>query len=152
MDMFIKIILPSITTIISGVNITFILLGFKREGKKNLSSLRGIYIEKIFNEYLINKIPETRNKIIYVEKSGFSSLGDLADIISALRKDILYFKYNSEKFYNELDKMLIEFEDFLASKIKKIIEIQGDREEIQNNINKYISQIYKRVDTHYSGK
>ncbi len=48
--------------------------------------------------------------------------------------------------------MLIEFEDFLASKINKIIEIQGDREEIQNNINKYISQIYKRVDTHYSGK
>ena len=137
MDMFIKIILPSFTTIISGVNITFILLGFKREGKKYLSSLRGIYIEKIFNEYLINKIPETRNKIIYVEKSGFSSLGDLANIISALRKDILYFKYNSEKFYNELDKMLIEFEDFLASKINKIIEIQGDREEIQNNINKY---------------
>ena len=152
MDMFIKIILPSFTTIISGVNITFILLGFKREGKKYLSCLRGIYIEKIFNEYLINKIPETRNKIIYVEKSGFSSLGDLANIISALRKDILYFKYNSEKFYNELDKMLIEFEDFLASKINKIIEIQGDREEIQNNINKYISQIYKRVDTHYSGK
>lgn len=152
MDMFIKIILPLFTTIISGVNITFILLGFKREGKKYLSSLRGIYIEKIFNEYLINKIPETRNKIIYVEKSGFSSLGDLANIISALRKDILYFKYNSEKFYNELDKMLIEFEDFLASKINKIIEIQGDREEIQNNINKYISQIYKRVDTHYSGK
>lgn len=152
MDMFIKIILPVFTIIISVVNIIFILLGFKREGNKYLSSLRGIYIEKIFNEYLINKIPETRNKIIYVEKSGFSSLADLANIISALRKDILYFKYNSEKFYDELDKMLIEFEDFLASKINKKIEIQGDREEIQNNINKYISQIYKRVDTHYSGK
>lgn len=152
MNTFIKVILPLITIGISVGNIGFTLFGFKRESKKYRSTLRSIYIEKIFNEYLIDNIPKTRNKIIYVEDSGFSYLVELANTISALRKDILYFRYNSEKFYTELDQMLISFEDFLASKMGRIIEIQSDRDDVQNKINEHISKIYKRVDSHYSGK
>ncbi|BCO04690.1 hypothetical protein LLC_28340 (plasmid) [Lactococcus cremoris] len=152
MDFFIKFILPIITIIISVGNVCFTIFSLTRESKKYRSTLRRIYIEKIFNDYLINKIPLTRNKISYAENLGFLSLDELGEIISFLRKDILYFKYNSEKFYDELDRILVSFEDFLASKIGRKIEIQSDREDVQNKINEHIYKIYKRVDSHYSGK
>lgn len=95
MDFFIKFILPIITIIISVGNVCFTIFSLTRESKKYRSTLRRIYIEKIFNDYLINKIPLTRNKISYAENLGFLSLDELGEIISFLRKDILYFKYNS---------------------------------------------------------
>lgn len=151
MDVFIKIWLPIISIIFTLAN--FIVTGFnvKRESKKYRSSLRTVYVEKIFDNHLVEKIPEIRNKIIPTTE-GFDGLVQLAEEIVSMRKDILYFKYNSEKFYNKLDGTLREFEDFLSENMGKAMKIQGDQEKFQNEINKRLSSIYKQVDRHYSGK
>lgn len=69
-----------------------------------------------------------------------------------MRKDILYFRYNSEKFYNKLDETLRNFEDFLSDNIGKKMDIQGDQAKFHNKVNEYLSSIYSQVDKHYSGK
>ncbi|MFK4944999.1 MULTISPECIES: hypothetical protein [Lactococcus] len=150
-DNFVKIWLPIISIIFTVINCGITVFNVKRDSKKYRSSLRTVYVEKIFDDYLVERLPKLRNKIAPTE-NGFDGLIQLAEEVAAMRKDILYFRYNSEKFYNKLDETLRNFEDFLSDNIGKKMDIQGDQAKFHNKVNEYLSSIYSQVDKHYSGK
>ncbi|MFK4926764.1 hypothetical protein ACI1TM_08890 [Lactococcus garvieae] len=148
---FVKVWLPIISIIFTVFNFGITIFNVKRETKKYHSSLRKIYVERIFDDYLVDKIPKLRNKIGHTE-NGFDGLIKLASVVASMRKDILYFRYNSEKFYYKLDATLSDFENFLSDNIGRKMDIQGDQDKFQDKINEYLFNIYSQVDKHYSGK
>lgn len=113
--------------------------------KNNRINLKSNVCEKIYDEYLIKKIPETR-KFIQIDKEGnFIGAEQLKDTIVNMIKDSLYFRYNDESFFRSIEEKLQSLEDLLVDNInKKIDSIKYC--DIINNIENKIREIYKLIE------
>ena len=103
-------ILSIVTTIILTV------FNAKHVSKLNDSNVKANYYSKIFDEYLIEKIPKSRGYIRFDGEGKLQDVNELCACLTNLRNSSLYFKYSDEEFYKQIKNHTMELEDFLANK------------------------------------
>ncbi len=122
--------------------------------KLNSINLESSYLEKIFADFLVNKIPEARNKIRFVSNK-LDGINDLQNEVISIRKSALYYKYTDKDFYNDLKKNCQNLEDFIVTYAN--VEITGEDQydiskkqmNILNKIETKIEDIYACINTKY---
>lgn len=78
------------------------------------------YYRTLYNDYLITKIPDALNNIKKDIKDLYQNnddkhiliLDEVLQVIDEMRKASFFAKYEDIKFYNEMEKAIIEIEDF----------------------------------------
>lgn len=113
--------------------------------KVNKINLKSSVCEKIFDNYLIQRIPDARRFISFDKMGKFVGADKLIETIKSLIKDSLYFRYNDRKFYDELTEKLENLENVIVDNMdKKIDNIKQN--DLTNNIEKLIADVYEIIE------
>lgn len=111
----------------------------------NKINIKSNVCEKIFDEYLITKIPVARKFLKFDCKGKLTGWEKLNKTLVDMKLSSLYFKYNDKVFYEKLDSKLMELEDYIVSLIdKKYDSIKHP--DIYNKIDEDIKIIYNLID------
>ena len=108
------------------------------------------YYEKIFDDYLINKIPKGRKYLKYLDDGSFTGANKLIDTLSDLKNESLYFKYHNEEFYDDLVNLIETLEkiltDFSNSSEKDQDRQYKNLDKIKSKIVDIYQLIYKNAN------
>lgn len=147
MNLNIELVLSIIAIIISLVAIAFEFFGNQRINRVNL---RSTYYEEIYNGFLVTKIPEARNKLIY-NNNRISNTDELIDVLNDMRRKSLFFKYQDEKFYKKICDLLQNLEDKLVTDGDKSLD-SDEYCSFTKAVKESIDKIYKTIFDRYTGK
>lgn len=142
-----ELVLSIIAIVISVIAIGFEFFGSQRINRINLEAK---FYEEIYNEFLLEKIPNARNKLTY-NNNILSGTEDLIDVLNDIRRKSLFFKYRDEKYYENLCKHLQDFEDELVQKS----DVSLDNEQFckfTKYVNDSLEEIYNIIISKYTGK
>lgn len=141
-------------TIIAGIaliiSIISIIITYKQNQKLSALNMQSRYYEKIFDEYLINKIPKGRKYLKYLDDGSFTGANKLIDTLSDLKNESLYFKYHNEEFYDDLVNLIETLEkiltDFSNSSEKDQDRQYKNLDKIKSKIVDIYQLIYKNAN------
>lgn len=139
-----------ILSILAGIfSIISLIFTYKQSNKHNSLNLESRYFEKIFDTYLITKIPQSRKYIRYDHTTNkLVDINKMIDVLGYMKNDSLYFKYSNPDFYKDLVDLILNLEDFICEcsnyaqvdtdkQAKNILEIGSKIEGIYSYINKH---------------
>lgn len=116
----------------------------------NKINLEATYIDQIFQNYMLIKIPEGRKQITH-SNGEVKGTDNLIETLNEMRQDSLYYSYQDKKFYEELNRGLQDLEDYLVNQGDKNISNEEFSDFI-TTISKYLSNIYNLIHDKYLGK
>lgn len=119
--------------------------------KINDINLSASYYSKIFEQYLIKKIPEARQYLWFNDAGNLSHIDSLSDVMADLKNDALYFKYNNPNFYDELGKKIDDLENYLMELANDCTN-RDEQEEKMSEISIKIEIIYFCIDSSLKGR
>ena len=101
-----KITLASAVIAVISMLVTVVIFRLNYNQAKRISeiTLKSNYYNKIFDAYLIEKIPAAR-KYIRFQNDRLVDTNELVNVLTDMRRDALYFKYSNKSFYNKLLKL-----------------------------------------------
>ncbi len=131
------------------VSIISFICTFYQANKHNTINLKSRFYEKIFDEYLTEKIPEAMRKIYYDNNTNrLSDADNIRQVLSDLKKECLFFKYSDQKFYKSLIKLINDLEQEISNKLNNP---ESDNQAQSENILKIgnkVGKIYKYILNH----
>lgn len=118
---------------------------FKMEISKDIA-------KEIYNDFLLVKIPEAREKISYNKKrKKIEGTESLEEILNEVRKASLYYKFSDKKFFTSLKKDLQNLEDYLVLESGNKMD-EDDYLKVATIINASLENIYKSIISRYIKK
>lgn len=142
-----ELILSTIAIVISLLAIAFEFFGNQRINRINLEAK---FYEDIFDDFLVDKLPNARNKLVY-NNNIISGADTLIDVLNELRRKSIFFKYRDVKFYDELVELLHNFEDELVRKSDKHLD-SDEYCKFTEYVKSTMEKIYFVIITKYTGK
>ena len=143
-----------IADLISGLAFLFSICSFviasKTSKEYSIHSLQSRYYEKIFDEYLIDKLPKARERITYSNKK-MEGAETLIDELDKMKVSALYFKYNNEEFYKKLTNNIDIATKYISDSCNINDIDQDDQVEITSKTKEYITNIYQIIYTSATG-
>ncbi len=132
------------------VSIISLVINHMQNKKLSSLSMQARYYEKIFDEYLIDTIPISREYIKYIDNKLIDA-ERLNDTLDTMKKKSLYFKYNNDKFYKELIKTIENLQKKLAD-YSNVTETDQDKQyENIATIKEDITEIYHIIYKYSNG-
>lgn len=112
--------------------------------KNNKSSYKNNVYEDILKNPLHKELPSFIQKVINVEtrKINENEIDKFQEFLMGLRKEILFFKYMDNKFYNEIDSIIMQIDDNIVLMINKKENFDYRYEELI----KQVKRLYKCVE------
>lgn len=147
MNLNIELVLSIVAIIISLAAIAFEFFGNQRINRVNL---RSTYYVEIYNNFLVTKIPEARNKLIY-NNNRISNTDELIDVLNDMRRKSLFFKYQDEKFYKKICDLLQSLEDKLVTDGDESLD-SDEYCSFTKEVKESIDKIYKMIFDRYTGR
>lgn len=139
--------LSIIAIVISVITIGFEFFGGQRINRINLEAH---FFEIIYNEYLLEKLPNARNKVVY-NNHMVTGTEELVDVLNNIRRNSIFFKYRDKKFYDNVCNHLQNFEDELVKKSDRKLE-EEQYIDFVKCLNNSLEEIYDIIITKYTGK
>lgn len=117
----------------------------------NQLNIKTIFYGKIFDEFLLEKIPNSILKVQYL-KSMYIDEGDIFEsTMEQLYAKIHYFKFRDIKFYDLLIAKIEEIDDFNTKNHKtKMIKANFDNKKTE--LDKKIIELYQIIEKEYIQK
>ncbi|MBR5485517.1 MAG: hypothetical protein IKV41_03295 [Oscillospiraceae bacterium] len=143
----------AIVAIIS-ILLPFGFAAFERKWNREINeiNLEVDLAKKVYLDYLLEEIPNSRKKITYnhVQVSGTK---DLIETLNNMRRASIFYKFSDEDYYNKVCKELQDLEDILVEKSGKpfVNDIDGSLK-LMNDINFRIGSIYNLILQKCTGK
>lgn len=122
----------------------------KQTKKMNNLNIKARYFEKIFDDYLIYKIPEARMYIRFNESGKLDDFQKLIDILCEMRKAALFFKFDNKSFYSDLKSSTQELEDYLSKCGNRKFDYE-EQADIHKIIGEKMTAIYACISNCYLG-
>ena len=141
-------IVLSALSIISSI-ICFIIT-FLQNKKINKINMNARIYSKIFDEFLIERIPKARTYLRF-ESNKLVDSDQLSDTLADLLNTILYFRYADKKFYELLHSQIQDIEDFVLECGNKQF-VQEEQGRVFDQIQEKLEKLYKIVNDNYIGK
>lgn len=117
----------------------------------NKINLEADYFRSLYSEHLLHKLPKARS---YLRFSGgkLVDVDKLVDELNQIRQDSLYFKYSDEVFYEKLKTSLRALEDYIITCSEQNIRSQENQNEVTDQIQEKMKEIYEVLSKKYHGK
>lgn len=135
--------------------ITTIILAFYNvfnSNKNNEINLNSGFFLQYYNDFLIKKIPLSRNKLYFDNNGRLKDYSELKDyIISFLEKSLCY-RYLDDNYYNSLKDVILSLEDYLLTEANKTNCSNSLQQEIYSKIDKKLTKIYHIAQQKYLGR
>ena len=146
-----KITLASAVIAVISMLVTVVIFRLNYNQAKRISeiTLKSNYYNKIFDAYLIEKIPAAR-KYIRFQNDRLVDTNELVNVLTDMRRDALYFKYSNKSFYNKLKEITQKIEDYIMNCGNINLEPE-EQAGVFLEIHKMISELYSVIDEAHMG-
>ena len=146
-----KITLASAVIAVISMLVTVVIFRLNYNQAKRISeiTLKSNYYTKIFDAYLIEKIPAAR-KYIRFQNDRLVDTNELVNVLTDMRRDALYFKYSNKSFYNKLKEITQKIEDYIMNCGNRNLEPE-EQAGVFLEIHKMISELYSVIDEAHMG-
>ena len=135
-------IISAVLALIFSIISFFIALNASK--KDSINSLQSRYYEKIFDDYLINKLPKARELITF-NNGEMIGAEDLIDELDAMKSSSLYFKYNNAEFYDQLTSAIDNTTKYISESCNSNPIDQDRQSEIIKKTKELITDIYQII-------
>ena len=150
MEMVISIIAVVASFISIVVAIVCAVITFIQNRKINDVNIKAKYFEKIFDPYLIDKIPQAR-KYLRFENNRLVDGNELSNVLSELMNAALYFRYDNINFYKQLKESVRELDDYIMNN-GNIESEQEEQGQVFLEIQRKLEKLYKCINDHSVGR
>lgn len=135
--------LSDVISLIAAVVAMYSLLQTK---KNNATNIKSRYYKKIFDSYLIEKIPRARRYIRFDSQDGkMRDCNILSDTLQDMMRDALYFQYSNLEFYKKLKMMVTGLDDYINQMSNKTF-VDYEIIEVEKNIQEKLVDIYTCIE------
>ncbi len=140
------LIISIVSVIIAAASAIF---SYQQNKRLSIVNIKAHYYEKIFDDYLIHQIPQSR-KYLRFDGESLKDGQKLLDTLSEMRMNALYFKYDNRVFYKELVSYITDMEDYICECGNKKFE-QEEQAEVWISIQNRMEKIYSCIHENYTG-
>ncbi len=124
---------------------------YNKEVKLTKINLESVYINEIYKEYLITRLPNGRKHLHINPQGKLLYIDKLTTELNSMRQSSLYYLYNDKDFFDRLKNSCQEMEDYLIDMSSK--EILGEEQtEFYGKIQSQMKEIYRIVNEKFIGK
>lgn len=104
-----------------GISIIAIVISIWTVFRNESIQFKNKFYDKILQNPLQDDLPKLINEAINVERSDINeeSCTKLEEYIGEFRQRILVFKYNDERFYRKIDKVLVDIDEQLVVMVNR---------------------------------
>lgn len=141
-------ILPIISIIASLVALFLSVVFYLGQQQTNKINLNSLFHDKIFDEILLNKLPNAVFSISHLGGKFVDENHKLDDAIMELKKRIIFFKFKDESFYDSLFEQIITIDDFLVDYSDRSMNIDVFNRKCQQ-LEEKTQILYKIVEKHH---
>lgn len=117
--------------------------------KVNRIGLESKFFLTLLENVIATELPEARIKIHYSGKV-LENLPEFVDVISKIRRSLLFYKYLDKTFYDKVTDKLKEIEDFVVPYYEKIIS-DSDNYNFNSKLDNSMCSLYTLIMNKYSG-
>lgn len=120
--------------------------------KINKINLNSSFFLQFYNNYLIEKIPQSRNKLFFDNNGKITDYIELKeDVLNFLEQSICY-RYLDNDYYNLLKEKVLNMEDYLLSVANNTGYSTSLQQQIYSEIDNKLRNIYDVAQRKYLGK
>ena len=146
----VSIVSTSIAAISMLISIVSCVYNSKQTKKINNINIKSRYFEKIFDDFLIYKVPEARNYIRFDENGKLADYQIYIDVLSAMRKSASFFKYDNAEFFKKLKEVTQNLENYLSDCGNKEFE-NDEQADVHKQIAERTMLVYSCISNYYLG-
>ena len=149
-----ELVIGEISALIAGISavISFVSCVYNNRQTKKINNIniKSRYFEKIFDDYLIYKIPESRKYIRFDENGKLDDFQKLIDELCNMRKNASFFKYDNNEFYGNLKRLTQDLENYLVDCGNHSFE-NDEQANVYTKISEKTTKIYGCISNCYLG-
>ncbi|MDT2872880.1 hypothetical protein P7H79_05790 [Lactococcus lactis] len=120
-----------------------------QERKRQKIDLKSLFYKDIYWEYLIKKIPESRNFVKHSAiENKITGTDKITDELNNIRRDSLFFKFTDKTFYDGICEKLENLEDKYVKADKMIL---AKYNEFNKEVDIMLTEIYDMITSKYTG-
>lgn len=110
------------------------------------ASIRADNCGKIFDAYLIDKIPKSRTNLRFGADGKLHNGNEFSDILTEMLMSALFYKYSDSLFYKNLGKKCEWIEDLIAEVGNHPIPSEHEQNKFWNDLQSELEGVYKMVE------
>lgn len=127
------------------LSLVFMIITIHQTKKYFVKNANLYYFEKIFDEYLIEKIPADYEKLLFDKDLKLVEYKNIANDLNELRKKAKFFEFFDENFYLSIKAHTQKIEDYILNTANSPCE-KSKQSQIYVNIKKMIKQMYDVIN------
>ncbi len=143
-------IISIISVVIAAISAGISIYTNMQNRKINSINIKARYFEKIFDKYLIEEIPKTRDYIRFTNEGYLEDFQPLVGTLSDMVKKANFFKYDNRNFYNNLKNKTRDLEDYLTQCGNRTYEYD-EQSEVHKKISDMTMEVYSCISNYYLG-
>lgn len=116
------------------------------------ASIHADNCSKIFDEYLIEKIPKSRAGLRFDGGGKLHNGNELCEAISSMAVSALFYKYDDADFYAKLSEKCTALEDIIAEAGNYARPSEHDQQTFFKEIQESLQEIYSLIDKKRIGR
>ena len=116
------------------------------------ASIRADNCGKIFDIYLIDKIPKSRTNLRFGADGKLHNGNEFSDILTEMLMSALFYKYSDNLFYENLGKKCQWIEDLIAEAGNHPIPSEHEQSKFWNELQNELEGVYKMVEDKRIGR
>ncbi|MDG4984413.1 hypothetical protein OGZ51_09685 [Lactococcus lactis] len=121
----------------------------RQSANRQKIDLESIFYKDIYWDYLVKKLPESRNFVQHnTVENRITGTDNIIDELNNIRRDSLFFKFTNENFYEEICEKLQNLEDKYVKADKMILE---KYDEFNLEVDEMLTEIYDMITSKYTG-
>ena len=120
--------------------------------KSSRASIRADNCGKIFDAYLIDKIPKSRTNLRFGADGKLRNGNEFSDILTEMLMSALFYKYSDNLFYENLGKKCQWIEDLVAEAGNHPIPSEHEQSKFWNELQNELEGVYKMVEDKRIGR
>ncbi len=149
-SLIVAIISAVIAGISAGISVFSCIYNNRQTKRINNINIKARYFEKIFDDYLIYRIPEARKYIRFNENGSLDDFQKLIDELSGMRNSATFFKFDNKTFFEDLKAVTQDLENYLSDCGNKTFDNEEQADIYQEIANKTM-KIYSCISNYYLG-
>lgn len=120
--------------------------------RSSRASIRADNCGKIFDDYLINKIPKARTNLRFGADGKLYNGNELCDALTDMMMSSLFYKYSDNSFYKPLGEKCQILEDTIVEAGNYARDSEHDQKKTLDDIQDQLEDIYKMIEDKRIGR
>ena len=140
------------SALLSGIAVIVSIVALRSSDTANQTSLRSNNCSKIFDEYLMKGIPESRIKLNFAADGLLHHGNQMCDVLSEMMFSALFYRYDDNKFFYKLQKACNDLEDVIVEAGNHPIPSELEQKTFYEDLQNRLESIYGMIDDKRIGK